>query len=117
MPAINDTLTAHRGGCELCTPTSRDGCPVLGLVAVSLDLVIYSRHSTNPAPAVPPRDLYAAVRSRRLSTAEAATLDEVLGILDLAVAQVDAAGINLPRLAGIGIAAVDSYRAATTPSR
>ena len=121
LPQINDAITAHRGGCGWCTPSSRRDCPMLSLAAVSLDLVIRCWRSTkaarDPAHAIPPRDLYAALRSQWLSPAESATLAEILGILDLAARQADAAGANLPVLAGIGIAVIDGYRAATTPSR
>lgn len=122
LPAINDAITAHHtGGCRWCTPTARGDCPVLGLAAMSLDLVIRCWRSTkaarDPARTFPPRDLHAAVRSRWLSTAESATLTEILGVLDLAAVQIDAAGTNLPTLSGIGIAIIDCYRAATTPSR
>lgn len=121
LPAINDAVTAHRtGGCPWCTPTTRGGCPVLGLAATSLDLVIRCWRSTKAVRtlACAPRDLHAAVRSRWLDAAESATLNEILGTLDLAAAQADAAGINLPTLAGIGVAIIDSYRAATTtPTR
>ena len=58
-----------------------------------------------------PRDLRAAVDSRRLTGAEADALMEILGALDLAGEQVDDAGTCLPLLAGVGIAVVDTYRA------
>lgn len=61
---------------------------------------------------VAPRDLGAAVESRRLTRAESAALIEILGTLDLAGDQVDDAGTCLPLLAGVGIAVVDTYRAA-----
>ena len=59
-----------------------------------------------------PRNLYAALRGGWLSADESATLREILGILDLAATQADAAGTNLPMLAGIGIAVIDGYRMA-----
>ena len=116
LPAINDAVTAHRtGDCPWCTPTTRGDCPVLSLAAASLDLVIRFWRSTKPARklACAPRDLHATVRSRWLDDAESATLNA----LDLAAEQADAAGINLPTLAGIGMAIIDSYRTATTSTR
>lgn len=118
LPAVNDAITPHPADdCPWCTPDDRRTCPLLGLTAAALDLVIRCWRIAKEMRYQPfgraPRDLHAAVRSGWLSATESAALVEILGVLDLASTQADAAGINLPMLSGMGVAIVDSYRAIT----
>jgi hypothetical protein len=117
LPAVNDVVAAHRADsvrCR-CAFVDRRNCPTLGLAAAPLDLVIRcwrltrSKEGQSVGPA--PRDLRLAVESRQLADSEAAALEEILGVLDLAAAHAEDAGMSLPMLAGIAVAVVDSYRA------
>ena len=117
LPAVNEAVAAHRtSGCPWCGVGEQPACPLLGLAGAVLDLVIRCWRMRKGLPYDPaghaPRNLYAALRGGWLSADESATLREILGILDLAAAQADAAGTNLPVLAGIGIAVIDGYRMA-----
>lgn len=119
LPAINEVVAIHADGhCRHCTVASRRECPSLGLAADALGLAIRCRRLTRvergpatPGPG-PRRDLLTAVESKGLSDVEADALAEILEVLDLAVVQAEKAGLCLPILAGIGVAVVDSYRAA-----
>ena len=144
QPGMASRLTSqHRddgtGHCQQCTTggqsgrhvwpcqlslAATSGCPLLGLATAALDLVIRCWRTEKASQRDPsgrrPRDLHAAVPSQWLTEAESVNLADVLGVLDLAAAQADTAGINLPMLSGIGVAVVDSYRAivtTTTPGR
>jgi hypothetical protein len=118
LPTINEVEAAHRAdgaagvGCH-CAVAERRDCPTLGLAAAALDLVIRCRHLTRSKPGGPgtgpgSRDLRAAVASRQLADSEAAALEEILSVLDLASTQAEGAGLSLPILAGIAVAVVDS---------
>lgn len=120
LPAVNEVVAAHRADdadpCRHCAVADPRDCPLLGLAAAALDLIIQCRRLTRHerdgrSARAAPRDLLAAVESKQLTGCEAAALTEILGVLDLAVAQAKDAGICLPTLAGIAVAVVDSYRA------
>lgn len=119
LPAVDDAISGHGSDdCPWCTDADRRDCPLLDVATAALDLVLRCWRIAKEARYQPlghaPRDLHAAVRSGWLSAAESSALAEILGVLDLASTQADAAGINLPLLSGIGIAIIDSYRAITT---
>jgi hypothetical protein len=121
LPAVNEVVVAHRADDadsvgRHCAFADRRDCPTLGLAAAALDLIIRcwrptrsKRDGQGVGPA--PRDLRVAVESRRLADSEAEALEEILGVLDLAAAHAEDAGMSLPMLAGIAVAVVDSYRA------
>jgi hypothetical protein len=116
LPAVNEAVTAHRAAtCLCCTDPDRHDCPVLGLASAALDLIIRCwriKKSERDGPSGhSSRDLRAAVRSKWLTDSESDALAEIIEVLDLAVAQADDAGMNLPKLAGVAVAVVDGYRA------
>lgn len=116
LVAVNTTVTAHRAdSCRYCTATGdRRACPTLDLATATLDMIIYCWRTRRSLQSDPPRDLHIAVQSGWLGNAESLALSEILDVLDLAATQVDAAGMNLPTLAGIGVAVIDGYRTART---
>ena len=102
-------------GCRCCVAaTDRRDCPTLELAAATLDVIIHCWRIRKLLRDDSPRDLHLAVQSGWLGKAESVALSEILDVLDLAAAQADAAGMNLPKLAGIGVAVMDGYRAACT---
>lgn len=116
LPAVNTAVAAHRtDGCRCCAVAAdRRGCPMLALATATLDVIIHCWRIRRSLRDDPPRDLHIAVQSGWLGKAESLALSEILDVLDLAATQADAAGMSLPKLAGIGVAVIDGYRIART---
>lgn len=129
LPEVNEVVAAHRAAdadrCRHCAIVDPRDCPTLGLAAAFLDLIIHCWRLTTSerdgrdlagdgkrTAVATPHDLRAAVESKQLTSTEADALTEILDALELAGTQADDAGICLPILAGIGVAVVDTYRAA-----